>query len=193
MADLDEQRRKVEELKKKILEQRTKGTAEPVTQEVRPKIPDVVVAPSPETAKSHVEATPPATERKVPAQPVEEKKNESRESVQTQLRAAAMVGLQAYAQVLKQVWSDGIVSDDEQAILRILRQTLGISKEEHESLERELQVEVYIHILTIAWQDGGISTEESERLEFLRGKFHISSDDHFRLEKQVREGLTRTK
>jgi hypothetical protein len=202
MADLEEQRRKVEELKKKILEQKTKGTDLHVVQEKQPpttfveaKIiaPAQIVRPSPdEGSKSPSEEEPHRVEHKtLPVK--EDKKDILCEGTPPPQRATAMIALQAYAQALKQAWSDGDVSKDEEALLLTLRRTLGISIEEHESLEHEVQIEVYLVVLTEAWQNGAISAKDSERLEFFRNKFHISSDEHFRLEKQVREDVLRAK
>jgi tellurite resistance protein len=204
MADLEEQRRKVEELKKKILEQKTKGTVVPVVHEApqehvttaSPIIPSAQVVSSTQhkEEKHTVVEVPRSVEHKTQTKPVREKINDDiHDAAPMQQRATAMIALQAYAQALKQAWSDGNVSKDEEDLLLMLRRTLGIGDEEHKNLERELQMEVYLHALTIAWQDGGMSAKDSERLEFFRDKFHISSDEHFRLEKQVREDMMRTK
>ncbi len=198
MEDLEEQRRKVEELKKKILEQKTKGTTTSIVQEAPVKIiPSTQIVPIQEKdeATSHLEGVSQSMTHETQLEQIkkEEKKTALHEGVSTQQHATAMIALQAYAQALKQAWSDGVVSKDEEAMLSVLRHTLGISNDEHESLERELQAEVYIYALTAAWEDGVISTEDSERLEFFRNKFHISADEHFRLEKNVRAKLVRKK
>lgn len=194
MADLEEQRRKVEELKKKILEQKTKGTVVSAVQEMPSStaVETKIISPSTPSGSKKIEATPHAEDTSQSIQQTV-RSEKQKEEPPAQRHAPAVIALQAYAQVLKQAWSDGVVSKDEEAILLILRQTFDITSEEHESLERELQAEVYTHVLTAAWQDGLISTEDSERLEFFRNKFHISADEHFRLEKQVREKLMRTK
>jgi hypothetical protein len=202
MADLEEQRRKVEELKKKILEQKTKGTVASVVQEeqqstpvVAAKIisPDQIGSPQKEEANIPTENISQSVKHETPLQSVKEKNNERHNAASGQQHATAVIALQAYAQALKQAWSDGDVSKDEETILFTLRRTLGISDEEHKNLERELQVDIYLHALTVAWRGGGMSAKDSERLEYFRNKFHISSDEHFRLEKQVREDVLRAK
>jgi tellurite resistance protein len=204
MTDLEEQRRKVDELKKKILEQKTKGTVVPVVHEAPQQqvatastiIPIVPVAPPAQhKEEKHVTAeVPRSVEHETQPRSMRESvSGEIHDAAPMQERATAMIALQAYAQALKQAWSDGSVSKDEQGLLLTLRQTLGISDEEHKNLEHELQMEVYLHALTLAWKNGGMSAKDSERLEFFRDNFRISSDEHFRLEKQVREELMRTK
>jgi hypothetical protein len=202
MADLEEQRRKVEELKKKILEQKTKGMDMSAVLEVQQ--PQVIAASkiisSPDTQQKRNEEenrvvanVPKNVEPETQRQPVKEGKKTELNDAAPARRATTVVALQAYAQALKQAWSDGNLTKDEQDLLITLRRTLGIGDEEHQGLEQELQAEIYSHALRVAWKDGNMSTEDSQRLELFRSKFHISADEHFRLEKQVREELLRTK
>jgi hypothetical protein len=127
------------------------------------------------------------------AEEAERKKREeeSRRQLESKLaeqskQQAKIVGFQAYAQVLKVAWTDGVVSAEEEAILSTLRTSFGISSEEHDGLEQEIQLEVYLGTIADAWQDGHITPEDSERLDGLRDKFKISAEEHLRLEKQVR-------
>jgi hypothetical protein len=87
---------------------------------------------------------------------------------------------------LKVAWTDGVVSVEEESILSTLRTSFGITKEEHDGLEQEIQLEVYLGTIADAWRDGHITPEDSERLDGLRDKFKISAEEHLRLEKQVR-------
>jgi hypothetical protein len=203
MADIDEQRKRVEELKRKILEQKKVGggaapsdlpvnkpleepkertvPAASQPQEIKPQIkkenqpkPEEVVRPPEKSVLQQKEGEKPRREEEKPAQ------------VQ---HAVPVVSLQAYAQALKQAWSNGSVSADEESILLTLRKSMGISDEVHESLEQEAQLEIYLYAMIDCWKDGSLTTQDFDKLDSLREKFGISAEEHMRLEKQVRHEI----
>lgn len=200
MADIDEQRKKVEELKRKILEQKKKGdavstpglpTSNPVdvvqekpvpaagqVQEIKP--PVAVVSPQ------RTEETPLYAKKIVVQQEVEEKPHVKTPPAQ---QAVSVASLQAYVQALKQAWANGSVSQDEENLLSTLRKAMGISSEEHVSLEQEVRLEIYLNAIVDCWKNGSLSPQDSDRLEALREKFKISAEEHMRLEKQVRQEI----
>jgi hypothetical protein len=188
MTEIDEQRKKVEELKRKILEQKNKGEAAP-SSNLQTNKPVVEVREP--TASVQIQA------REVKQQPIpgnqlrtEEVKPRAETEKTTQVQHAVPVAfLQAYAQALKQAWSNGSVSQDEENILATLRRSMGISNEVHASLEQEVRLEIYLFAIVECWKDGSLTAEDLDRLEALREKFNISAEEHMRLEKQVRQEI----
>jgi hypothetical protein len=95
--------------------------------------------------------------------------------------------------VLKQAWNDGKISQEEADLLAVLRAALGLSEQDHESVQQEIQIEIYLQAILDGWKDGAITPQDSERLDQLREQFHISAEEHLRLEKQVRREILRQK
>ncbi|MGD0590586.1 MAG: hypothetical protein ABSA44_07290 [Bacteroidota bacterium] len=221
MPDLDEQRRKVEELKRKILEQKKKDAADASSP------PDIdkfveeekkragmaerqaleVQLQTELTSKRLVEETRRQVEEKTRKQQEEEKSRRQQEEeksrrqqeqekkrldIQTKTPPTIpIVSIQAYAQALKHAWSDGALSKDENAILIILRKAMGISDDEHENLEQEVQLDIYLQAIVDSWRSGTITPQDLDRLDILRDRFKISAEEHLRLEKQVRQEILR--
>jgi hypothetical protein len=203
MADIDEQRKKVEELKRKILEQKKKG--EGSTSPVQPisKPVDVVQEKSipaqnqVQEIKHPVEVVSPQrteetslrAEKIVVQQKEEEKPHAGVEKTTPVQQVVSVAALQAYVQALKQAWANGSVSKDEENLLLTLRKSMGISNEEHMSLEQEIHLEIYLNVIVDCWKNGSLTPQDSDRLDALREKFKISAEEHMRLEKQVRQEI----
>jgi hypothetical protein len=203
MTDIEEQRRKVEELKRKILEQKKKSDVAPSTDlsinkpvnEVKERTAPVQSSAQVLNQKKELESqqkkdnvidnTPKVALQqqggeKRPLEP--EKKGQIQHTV-------PVIALQAYAQTLKQAWSNGALSQDEENLLLTLRKSMGISDEEHMSLEQEVRLEIYLQAIVDSWKNGAITRQDSDRLDGLREKFNISAEEHMRLEKQVRKEI----
>jgi len=202
MADLDEQRKKVEELKRKILEQKKKGaSSEPsiskpiadIKEKVAPvqnQVPEVK-QPTKAAIQQQTQKEIGKTENNIFPQQEEEKWHAGIEiSAKTQ-HTVSIVSLQAYAQTLKQAWANGALSKDEETLLSTLRKSMGISDEEHASLEQEAKLDVYLQAIIDSWKNGSITPQDSDRLDVLRERFKISAEEHMRLEKQVRQEILR--
>jgi hypothetical protein len=205
MTDIDEQRKKVEELKRKILEQKKTGGASSMidlsssnpTTEVNAspaptpipvqeaKQPDVV------ERKHQPEEGIPSGEKNIPRPKVEGSSHTEAEKKSLAPHAVSVVVLQAYAQALKQAWANGSVSQDEENLLQTLRKSLGISEEEHNSLEQEVRLEIYLYAIIDCWKRGALTADDLDRLDTMREKFNISAEEHMRLEKQVRQEILR--
>ncbi len=101
-----------------------------------------------------------------------------------------------YRQALKEVWSDGAATSDEETRLGQLRSTLSISGEEHARLEKEVKLETYYDALKRAWSSGAITPESASKLGELRRTFQITPDEHDKIEArmlwELREGQERT-
>jgi len=95
--------------------------------------------------------------------------------------------------VLMLAWRDARLSKEEEDILALLRDRFGLSKEEHELLQQEVQIEIYLQAVADVWRDGVITPQDSERLDQLREQFSISAEEHLRLEKQVRKEILKQK
>lgn len=101
-----------------------------------------------------------------------------------------------YRQVLKEVWSDGAATSDEETRLRELRTTLGVPEEEHARLEKEVKLETYYEAIKRAWSAGAITPQSASKLSELRRTFQITPDEHDKIEArmlwELREGQERT-
>jgi ENT domain len=203
MADIDEQRKKVEELKRKILEQKKKGEAstspvQPITKSVdvaqEKSIPaqnqvQEIKHPVEVANPQRTEETSLKAEKLVVQQKEEEKPHAGVGKTTPVQQVVSVAALQAYVQVLKQAWANGSVSQDEENLLLTLRKSMGISNEEHMSLEQEIHLEIYLNAIVDCWKNGSLTPQDSDRLDALREKFKISAEEHMRLEKQVRQEI----
>ena len=203
MPDINEQRKRVEDLKRKILEQKKKSGAEsssdqsiskPVDGSNEQTVPiqsqSLEVKQQAGIESQHrTEEVVHKSEENTLRQPEEEKRRKDIEKNTQVQHAVTVVSLQAYAQTLKQAWANGSLSKDEENLLLTLRRSMGISDEEHVSLEQELRLEIYLQAIVDSWKDGSITPQDSDRLDTLREKFNISAEEHMRLEKQVRQEI----
>jgi DNA-binding Lrp family transcriptional regulator len=98
--------------------------------------------------------------------------------------------LETYRRALIQALDDGVITEDEEAILRSLRDTLKISESEHNAIfdaicskrQKNLkQIETYRRALVQALEDGVITEDEEAILRSLRDTLRISDEDHDRL------------
>lgn len=91
----------------------------------------------------------------------------------------------AYKQTLKEVWSDGVVTDDEEASLKRLSAELNISVTEHVTLEKEVKLEAYLSAFKRAWATGSITPEATSALADLRKKFQITPEEREQIEGKI--------
>ena len=75
------------------------------------------------------------------------------------------------------VWSDGQKTEEEISDLQALRQSLYITAEEHEALDRQAKLECYIFLLKHLLQSHSSKTEVEDSLAELRKSFDVSSSD----------------
>ncbi|MBP8975790.1 MAG: hypothetical protein KBG83_03640 [Bacteroidetes bacterium] len=191
MDDFDEQRKKVEEIKKKILEQKKKsGAGESGTQSVVPVQQSNSIVEQSTPISKEPKAQEQATQQPAPhaqgagiAKPQNESTNQQKPTSST--------SIQVYLNTLYQALSDGVLSKDEEVLLATLRRSLGIREEDHYKMIKDIQREVYVQALREGWRDGKITEDDVEKLEKLREAFHISADEHLKLEKMVRQQLLR--
>lgn len=99
--------------------------------------------------------------------------------------ADVKVSISMYRELLKEMWFDGKLSDEELEELRKVRETFRISMDEHGELEKEVKVDAYIEALRIAWRDGTVSQSEKEVLELMRQKYDITLEEHMSAEAKI--------
>jgi CheY-like chemotaxis protein len=92
-----------------------------------------------------------------------------------------------YRELMKEVWFDGKVTQEEAQELKIVRDLFGISNKEHFDIEREVKIEAYLEALRLAWRDGVLTVNEKQTLEMMRQKFGITIEEHIASENQVQE------
>jgi hypothetical protein len=205
MADIDEQRKRVEELKRKILEQKKKGDSGPALESPGSNpVSDIKEPAAP--LQSQVQEVKPQdngasqhrsdeavhkVEKTAPRQPEQVKRNTEPEKNGQTRQTVPVASLQAYAQTLKEAWANGSLSKDEENLLATLRKSMGITEQEHASLEQEVRLEIYLYAIVDSWKNGSLTVEDLDRLDLLREKFHISAEEHMRLEKQVRQEIVK--
>jgi CheY-like chemotaxis protein len=93
--------------------------------------------------------------------------------------------LSRYKFVLASVWADGAASEEEIETLEHLRQLLAITHEEHEELQKEVQMDTYVEAFKQAWNAGKISRKDVAVLAGLRERFHISMEEHLAIESRI--------
>jgi len=92
------------------------------------------------------------------------------------LKRASKEALETYKQALLIVWSDGQKTEEEVGELQDLRQSLCITAEEHEVLDRQAKLECYIFLLKHLLKHTS-QIEVKESLAELRKSFDVSSSD----------------
>jgi CheY-like chemotaxis protein len=93
--------------------------------------------------------------------------------------------LAMYRELLREMWFDGRVKEEETHELRRVREIFKITDEEHKELEKQIQVDAYVEALRIAWKDGVISQNENDVLQLMRQKFSISMEEHMSAEAKI--------
>lgn len=93
--------------------------------------------------------------------------------------------LTMYRELLREMWFDGKITEQEDAELKKVREIFKISQEQHAELEKQVQIDAYIEALRIAWRDGAISQNESEVLQVMREKYNISMEEHMSAEAKI--------
>ncbi len=90
-----------------------------------------------------------------------------------------------YRELLREMWFDGKMTDEESLELKKVRDLFKISDEEHKELEKQIQIDAYVEALRIAWKDGVISEGENDVLLLMREKFNITMEEHMSAEAKI--------
>ncbi len=100
----------------------------------------------------------------------------------TQIKRASKEALEIYKQALLLAWSDGQKTEEEVHELQDLRQSLFITNEEHEMLDKQAKLECYILLLKHLLQSHASKAEVASNLAELRRSFDVSSSDQIVIE-----------
>lgn len=101
--------------------------------------------------------------------------------------------LKFYKDAIRQAWADGIITSDEENMLKALRESMGITQQEHDQIIKVVMQEItkdgidaYRLALEQAWMDNILTADEKITLGKLREVLGISEDEHNRLETEIR-------
>jgi tetratricopeptide (TPR) repeat protein len=108
--------------------------------------------------------------------------NERRE----ELRQESM---KTYRNMLKKMWVDGKPSNDDKAMLDVVRRSLIIGDADHFLLERDVQLETYTEALRSAWKSGIITADDVATHENLRNLYGITMEQHLSIEPNIMREL----
>jgi hypothetical protein len=95
--------------------------------------------------------------------------------------------------LFEKAWVDGVISQDERALLQAAQSALGVSDVDFASIESSTRASSYLAALREVWRDGVVTPEEAEHLEQLRKILNVSGDEHLKLESQIRRESTAKK
>jgi DNA-binding MarR family transcriptional regulator len=106
-----------------------------------------------------------------------------------------------YVKALKVAWEDSILTKDEAALLKGLRDSLGISEQEHMDLQEELigteqkkkdlnKSDIFKKVLEVAMRDGTITDDEQDILDELERVLGINEETatQIKMEMKLLEG-----
>ena len=107
-----------------------------------------------------------------------------------------------YMNALKKAWEDSILTKEESALLKELRDSLGISEQEHRELQEEIignkmdlntpmnKMDVYRKIIEVALRDGKITEDEQDILDELERSLGLDRDmtTQVKMEMKLLEG-----
>jgi uncharacterized membrane protein YebE (DUF533 family) len=88
-------------------------------------------------------------------------------------------------------WQDGKITDDERALLVLLRNTIEMAEGKFTEMEATVKTDAYHNAMRTVWKDGAITPEESDFLQSLRQKLGVSAEEHFAIESQVRKEMAK--
>ena len=99
--------------------------------------------------------------------------------------------------MLRQALVDGVIHEEEEALLRTVQIAFDIDSETHEQMLREAleqpyispELEAYSSVLKTAMIDGIITNDESAMLETLRLKTGISDQEHAMLLAELQDKI----
>lgn len=90
-----------------------------------------------------------------------------------------------YRELLKEMWFDGKLSDEEVAHLKKVRESFGITEDDHQELEKQVHVESYVDALRVAWREGKLSDTNRDVLALLRERYGITIEEHLSAEAEI--------
>lgn len=131
---------------------------------------------------------------------VEEFKKQSKRGlrgrrIKAELDVETLKVVNTYRQALAEALEDGVITDEEQAILTSLRNSLNITDEQHNKLLEfmktqtnmdSMEVEIYCNVLGQALEDNIITEDEEAILLSLRDSLQITQEIHEKLVSRIK-------
>jgi Lrp/AsnC family leucine-responsive transcriptional regulator len=124
-----------------------------------------------------------------------EGKKKKKPKKKTNFDLNTLTEFEAYRRALVQALMDGVITSDEEAILRSLRDSLDISEDDHNAIFKLVsfkkqdnikELETYRRALAQALEDGVITEDEQAILVALKDCLEISDEDHEKLMKMLK-------
>ena len=81
--------------------------------------------------------------------------------------------VQAYKTLLAEIWQDGVLAQEEEERLRVMRESLGISEDIHEYLSTNARITAFLRTLQTELKSGSSNIERHKR------KFGITENEDF--------------
>lgn len=91
----------------------------------------------------------------------------------------SLVASEAYKTLLMEIWSDGAITQDEQARVESMRETFAITLDEHAVIEKDVRLTLYLNSIKDEWRKG------ITNFDTIRKKFVISDQEQISLEPKV--------
>lgn len=92
-----------------------------------------------------------------------------------------------YRELMKEVWFDGKVTEEEARELKLVRDLFAITDKEHFSIQREVKLDAYLEALRLAWRDGVLTVNERQTLDLMRQRYGITTEEHKECENKIQE------
>jgi CheY-like chemotaxis protein len=89
-----------------------------------------------------------------------------------------------YKELLKECWSDGLISSDESQFLHQARAQYSIPFDIHCQIEVEIKIDAYVDALRMVWLNDVVNENEQEVLAIMRRKYGISHEEQAAAEKK---------
>jgi DNA-binding Lrp family transcriptional regulator len=118
-----------------------------------------------------------------------------RRKIKADLDVETLEVINTYRKALAEALEDGVITDEEQAILTSLRNSLNITDEQHNKLLEfmknqtnmdSMEVEIYSNVLGQALEDNVITEDEESILLSLRDSLSITEDVHEKLLNRIK-------
>lgn len=100
--------------------------------------------------------------------------------------------LEDYARAIMIAWKDGRVTATERLLIEQLREHLGVTREEHERIERHVMEDavakrtvIYRAVAEEAMEDGPVTADERDLLEALRRQLGLSTKECTQIEAEI--------
>jgi hypothetical protein len=93
--------------------------------------------------------------------------------------------------MVRDEWIDGKPSREEQAMLEIVRNSLGVDEADRAVIEREVQREAFTEALRSAMKNGIIAEEDAVTKENLRTMYGVTSEEFVVIESRLLREINR--